>query len=266
VRSKPKDEVIREVEGLSASGVREIVLTGIETGSYGRDFEDGYGLAELLCELDARGSAERIRLGSLAPELIGKSFIEKVRGLGVLAPHFHLSVQSGSDRVLRAMKRRYNRSQALDNIKMIRENIAGAAFTTDLMVGFPGETEEDFLDTVEFVREARFIDAHVFAYSRRAGTPAADYPDQVDEATKRRRSEMLIKVCHEVRDGVLGEIVERGEPLSLILETYDGRCYAAHADNFAEVRVESECPNLSGEMVKAIPVSHKDGIITARLI
>ena len=259
VRSKPKDEVIREVEGLSASGVREIVLTGIETGSYGRDFEDGYGLAELLCELDARGSAERIRLGSLAPELIGESFIEKVRGLGVLAPHFHLSVQSGSDRVLRAMKRRYNRSQALDNI-------AGAAFTTDLMVGFPGETEEDFLDTVEFAREARFIDAHVFAYSRRAGTPAADYPGQVDEATKRRRSEMLIKVCHEVRDGVLGEIVERGEPLSLILETYDGRCYAAHADNFAEVRVESECPNLSGEMVKAIPVSHKDGIITARLI
>ena len=266
VRSKPKDEVIREVEGLSASGVREIVLTGIETGSYGRDFEDGYGLAELLCELDARGSAERIRLGSLAPELIGKSFIERVRDLKILAPHFHLSVQSGSDRVLRAMKRRYNRTQALDNIKMIRESIAGAAFTTDLMVGFPGETEEDFLDTVAFSREARFIDAHVFAYSRRAGTPAADYQGQVDEATKRRRSETLIKVCHEVRDEVLGEIVERGEPLSLILETYDGRCYAAHADNFAEVRVESECSNLSGEMVKAIPVSHKDGIITARLI
>ena len=266
VRSKPKDEVIREVEGLSASGVREIVLTGIETGSYGRDFEDGYGLAELLCELDERGSAERIRLGSLAPELIGKSFIEKVRDLKILAPHFHLSVQSGSDRVLRAMKRRYNRTQALDNIKMIRESIAGAAFTTDLMVGFPGETEEDFLDTVAFAREARFIDAHVFAYSRRAGTPAADYPDQVDEATKRRRSETLIKVCHEVRDEVLAELTLRGEPLSVILETYDGEAYAAHADNFAEVRVESECPNLSGEMVKVVPVSNKNGIITARLV
>ena len=266
VRSKPKDEVIREVEGLSASGVREIVLTGIETGSYGRDFEDGYGLAELLCELDARGSAERIRLGSLAPELIGKSFIEKVRDLKILAPHFHLSVQSGSDRVLRAMKRRYNRTQALDNIKMIRESIAGAAFTTDLMVGFPGETEEDFLDTVAFAREARFIDAHVFAYSRRAGTPAADYQGQVDEATKRRRSETLIKVCHEVRDEVLAELTLRGETLSVILETYDGEAYAAHADNFAEVRVESDCQNLSGEMVKVIPVSNKNGIITARLV
>ena len=149
---------------------------------------------------------------------------------------------------------------------MIRESIAGAAFTTDLMVGFPGETEEDFLDTVAFAREARFIDAHVFAYSRRAGTPAADYPDQVDEATKRRRSETLIKVCHEVRDEVLAELTLRGEPLSVILETYDGEAYAAHADNFAEVRVESECPNLSGEMVKVAPVSHKNGIITARLI
>ena len=266
VRSKPKDEVIAEVEGLSASGVREIVLTGIETGSYGRDFEGDYGLAELLCELDARGSAERVRLGSLAPEQIGKSFIEKVRDLKILAPHFHLSVQSGSDRVLRAMKRRYNRTQALDNIKMIRENIAGAAFTTDLMVGFPGETEEDFLDTVAFAKEARFIDAHVFAYSRRHGTPAADYPDQIDEATKHDRSERLIKVCHDVRDSVLTEIVERGEALSLILETYDGASYSAHADNFAEVQVASECPNLTGEMVYAIPVSHKNGIITAKLI
>ena len=266
VRSKPREDVIREVEGLSASGVREIVLTGIETGSYGRDFGDGYGLAELLIELDARGSAERIRLGSLAPELIGKSFIEKVKDLGILAPHFHLSVQSGSDNVLHRMKRRYSSKQALDNIRMIRENIPGAAFTTDLMVGFPGESEEDFLETVAFAKEARFIDAHVFAYSRRKGTPAADYPDQIDEPTKRDRSERLIAVCHEVRDSVLSEIVMRGESLSLILETYDGTAYAAHADNFAEVRVASECPNLGGEMVKAIPVSHKDGVITAKLI
>ena len=266
VRSKPMEEVISEVEGLSRSGVREIVLTGIETGSYGRDLGEGYGLAELILELDRRGSAERIRLGSLAPELIGKSFIEKVRDLKILAPHFHLSVQSGSDGVLRRMKRRYSSAMALENIRLIRENIKGAAFTTDLMVGFPGESEEDFLDTVRFAEQARFIDAHVFAYSRRRGTPAADYPDQIDEATKRARSERLIEVCHEIRDSVLSEIVERGEALSLILETYDGEAYAAHADNFAEVRVKSEDPNLSGEMVIAIPVSHKNGIITARLI
>ena len=266
VRSKPMDEVISEVEGLSRSGVREIVLTGIETGSYGRDLGEGYGLAELITGLDRRGSAERIRLGSLAPELIGKSFIEKVRDLKILAPHFHLSVQSGSDKVLRRMKRRYSSAMALENIRLIRENIKGAAFTTDLMVGFPGESEEDFLDTVRFAEQARFIDAHVFAYSRRRGTPAADYPDQIDEATKRARSERLIEVCRRVRDEVLEEIVRGGEELSLILETYDGEGYTAHADSFAEVRVKSEDPNLSGEMVRAIPVSHKNGIITAKLI
>ena len=266
VRSKPMEEVISEVEGLSASGVCEIVLTGIETGSYGRDLGEGYGLAKLIAELDRRGSAERIRLGSLAPELIGESFVRKVAGLKILAPHFHLSVQSGSDSTLRRMRRRYNAKTALDNIKMRREMIPGAAFTTDLMVGFPGESEEDFLDTVRFAREARFIDAHVFAYSRRKGTPAADFPDQIDEATKRERSERLIAVCREVRDSVLGEIVERGEPLSLILEVYDGRGYTAHADNFAEVRVESDNADLGGKMVKAIPVSHKGGIITAKML
>ncbi len=266
VRSKPPADVIAEVEGLSRGGVREIVLTGIETGSYGRDFAVDYGLADLLCELDKRKSAERIRLGSLAPELVGKAFIEKVKNLGILAPHFHLSVQSGSDKVLHRMKRRYNSSQALENISLIRENIQDVAFTTDLMVGFPGETEEDFLLTVDFVRKARFIDAHVFAYSKRSGTPAADYPDQIDEATKHARSEELIRVKNEVRDSVLSELVERGEPLSVILEAYDGGGYSAHADNFAEVYVTSDNAKLKGSSFKVLPVSSKNGIITAKPI
>ena len=266
VRSKLPFDVIDEVEGLSRDGVREIVLTGIETGSYGRDFEGDYGLAELLSELDARKSAERIRLGSLAPELIGKTFIEKVKNLKILSPHFHLSVQSGSDAVLRRMKRRYNSSQALENIRFIRENIPNVAFTTDLMVGFPGESDEDFRKTVDFVKAARFIDAHVFAYSKRSGTPAADYPDQVDESLKRARSEELIRVKNEVRDTVLSEIVLRGEPLSVILEAYGGNGYSAHADNFAEVYVPLNDGNLQGSMIKVLPVSHKDGIIIAKSI
>jgi len=266
VRSKAPADVIAEVEGLSRSGVCEIVLTGIETGSYGRDFDYEYGLADLIRELDSRASARRLRLGSLAPELVGREFIEKVRDCGILAPHFHLSVQSGSDAVLRRMKRRYNSRQALDNIRMIRENIPGAAFTTDLMVGFPGETEEDFQRTVDFAREARFIDAHVFAYSRRKGTPAADYPDQIDEATKHARSEELIRVCRGLRDSVLSEIALRGEPLSVILETYDGEGYSAHSDSFAEVYVPLSDPNMGGEMVKVLPVSSFDGKITAKMI
>ncbi len=265
VRSKPKDEVIAEVEGLSAGGTLEIVLTGIETGSYGRDFEEKYTLADLICELDDRHSACRIRLGSLAPELIGESFVERVRGVKILAPHFHLSIQSGSDRVLRAMKRRYNRRQALENIKRLKDAFAGAQFTTDMMVGFPGETEEDFAETVSFVREARLLDVHVFAYSPREGTPAASFSEQIDEAVKRSRSRRLTEVKNEVRGSILEELVAAGEPLSVILETHDGAVYSAHSEGFVEVCVKAPS-GMQGELVRVVPVSHKDGVLYAELL
>lgn len=264
VRSKLPSDVIREVEGLYASGTREIVLTGIETGSYGRDFDFDYTLADLIVELDRRGSCERIRLGSLAPELIGRDFVNKVKGAKILAPHFHLSIQSGSDRVLKGMKRRYSRAMALENIRYIKENIPKAAFTTDLMVGFPGESEKDFLDTVSFVREVGFIDAHVFAYSKRRGTPAANYEGQVDEEEKRSRSARLIAEKNAVRDSVLDSIVKEGAPLSAVLETYDSGSYTAHSDSFIEISVEAP-EGMHGEIVDVIPVSHKDGVIIAKL-
>lgn len=264
VRSKLPSDVIREVEGLYASGTREIVLTGIETGSYGRDFDFDYTLADLIVELDRRDSCERIRLGSLAPELIGRDFVNKVKGAKILAPHFHLSIQSGSDRVLKGMKRRYSRAMALENIRYIKENIPKAAFTTDLMVGFPGESEEDFLDTVSFVREVEFIDAHVFAYSKRRGTPAASYDGQIDEGEKRSRSARLIAEKNAVRDSVLDSIVKEGRPLSAVLETYDSGSYTAHSDSFIEISVEAP-EGMHGEIVDVIPVSHKDGVIIAKL-
>jgi len=265
VRSKLPEDVIREVEGLYKSGTKEIVLTGIETGSYGRDFDFDYGLGDLILELDKRGSCERIRLGSLAPELIDKSFVDKVKGAKILAPHFHLSIQSGSDNVLRSMKRRYSRAMALANIKYIKENIPAAQFTTDLMVGFPGETEEDFLETVSFAREVGFIDAHVFAYSKRKGTPAASYSGQIDESEKKRRSARLIAVKNEVRDSVLDGIVESGKALSVVLETYDCGSYSAHSDSFVEIRVEAP-DGMQGEIVEVLPVSHSDGVILGKLI
>ena len=174
-------------------------------------------------------------------------------------------MQSGSDKVLALMKRRYNRDMALANIELLRKYIPRVQFTTDLMVGFPGETEEDFLDTVDLVRRARFIDAHVFAYSKRSGTPAALYEDQVDESEKKSRSRRLMKVKNEVRDAVLDEIVEKGEPLSVILETYSDGEYTAHSEAFIEVKLEAEC-GLQGEMRSVMPISHKDGIVTAKLI
>ena len=265
VRSKPKGDVIREVEALSASGVREIVLTGIETGSYGRDFSEKYRLCDLLAELDARGSAERIRLGSLAPELIGEQFVSVASGLRILAPHFHLSLQSGSDNVLRAMRRRYSREGAMRVIRSIREAIPRATFTTDIMVGFPGESDEDFYESVRFVREAGFLDAHVFAYSKRKNTLAAEMKDQVPEDVKRKRSEELISVVRQTRAEVLHSIVAAGEPLSVIFERERTGLWHGHSDTFAEVAVRSDL-DLHGEMKSVLPISLSGDVIIGEII
>lgn len=267
VRSKLPSDVIAEVEELYRRCTREVVLTGIETGSYGRDFEEKYTLADLLCELDRRHCCERVRLGSLAPELINEEFVERVKDLSILAPHFHLSMQSGSDAVLRAMKRRYNSKMAMAVIENIRKNIPRATFTTDLMVGFPGESDADFLDTVDFLRRARFLDAHVFAYSRREGTPAAYYDSQIPEEVKRERSERLIREKNAVRDSVLSEILASGERLSCIAESsLEDGTFSAHSDTYVELRISGAVRDIGGEMVTVRPVSHKCGIMYAEIL
>ena len=265
VRSKRPDEVISEVEGLYKKGTLEIVLTGIETGSYGADFDEKYDLADLMCELDRRHSCERIRLGSMAPELMKPDFIDRIAGLKITVPHFHISMQSGADNVLRSMKRRYNRKMALDNIRHIREMMPGVMLTADLMVGFPGETEEDFLDTMRFVSEAKLLDAHVFAYSKRAGTPAAEYDGQIPEDVKHRRSAALITECQRVRDEILSDVVREGNPLSVILETSKGRVYHGHSDSYIEVVTESDT-DLRGRLVSVMPTHHENGKIYGKII
>ncbi len=265
VRSKDPGDIISEVEGLYKNGTLEIVLTGIETGSYGADFSEKYELADLICELDRRHSCQRIRLGSMAPELLSEDFISRVSDCSILVPHFHISMQSGSSNVLRMMKRRYNREMALKNIERIRESIPNVMLTADLMVGFPGETEEDFMDTMDFVRQAGLLDAHVFAYSRREGTPAAEYDGQIPEEIKKERSATLIAECKRVRDEILDSVVNRGQPLSCIVESKRGEYYTAHSDSYIEVMVKSE-KRLTGKLVSVKPVSHKDGVIYGEII
>lgn len=264
VRSKPAEDVVREVEALAANGTREVVLTGIETASYGADLSQPYRLIDLLETLDRRGSCERIRLGSLSPEVMRAPFIERLRALRIPVPHFHLSMQSGSNAVLAAMKRRYNREMALDALAQTRAAIPNVQFTTDMMVGFPGESREHFEETLDFVRRARFLDIHVFAYSRRPGTPAAALPDQVPEQTKRERSAILIAEKNRIRDRILDEIVREGAPLSVIFETRSSHTLTAHADNFIEVAVECD-RDLRGQIHNVIPIGHRDGILLARL-
>ena len=265
VRSKRPDEVIAEVEGLYKNGTLEIVLTGIETGSYGADFDEKYDLADLILELDARWSCERIRLGSMAPELLTEKFIKKIAKTKIMVPHFHISMQSGSDNVLRGMRRRYNRAMALKNIECIRENMPGVMLTADLMVGFPGESEEDFLDTLRFVSEAGLLDAHVFAYSKREGTPAATYEDQIPEQVKKERSTRLMAECARVRDEILSDVVADGKPLSCILESEKEGIYTAHSDSYIEVLVKAE-KGLSGNLVLVKPITHKNGIIHGEIV
>ncbi len=264
VRSKKPEDVISEVQALYRGGTREVVLTGIETGSYGSDFNFEYGLADLIEDLDRLHAADRIRLGSMAPELLNESFITRVSRCGILVPHFHISMQSGSSSVLRRMRRRYSREMAIRNVALIRRLIPGVMLTADLMVGFPGETEEEFLDTVSFVREAELLDSHVFAYSMREGTVAATMPGQIDPLIKQERSERLRMAQERMRDEVLDGAITSGRVLPTVFETKRGREYTGHSDSYIEVRCTSD-RDIRGEIVNVIPEYHKDGILYTKI-
>ena len=239
IRSKPQNEVIAEVRELTERGCREVVLTGIETASYGRDL-DGTNLLTLLRELDRIDGIGRIRLGSLDPSLFKPDFIKGLAEIRALAPHFHLSMQSGSDRILAAMKRKYNTSMAYRAAEGLREHIPGVMFTTDIIVGFPGETEEDFADSCRLVDEMRFLAAHIFAYSRREGTPAAVMPNQVPEQVKRARSAELIARAASVRREILAGAVKNTPHQEVLFETFENGIAEGHTPSFIEVRVKTD--------------------------
>ena len=240
VRSKPPAEVIEEVKKLIDGGCREIVLTGIETASYGRDIE-GCDLADLLEAVDRLGCG-RIRLGSLDPSLIKDRFVSRIAALESLTPHFHLSLQSGSDRVLARMRRKYNSKMAMDCIQRLRAALPGVMFTTDVIVGFPGETEEDHAATADFLRRARFLSAHIFQYSPRKGTEAAEMADQIPPDVKSRRSAELIALQNGIRREILEEQVAIGAEHDVLFETYSGGYAVGHTPSFIEVAVKTSSP------------------------
>ncbi len=260
VRSKAPADVLREVKKLYQKGVREVVLTGIETASYGIDLED-YRLIDLLEDVDKEMPEIRLRLGSLTPEVMTEKFVERLSRLSCIVPHFHLSMQSGCDRVLASMKRRYNTTQALAAMERLRAKIPQVQFTTDLMVGFPGETEEMFRETIAFVKKARFLDMHVFAYSRRPGTLADTYSDQVPEQIKSCRSRELIALGHEIQNEILDGIVNNAPEMRVLLETSHDGVWTGHSDEFCEVRVI--CDGEQGDLVSVRPHHYENGILYA---
>ena len=253
VRSKAPSDVIDEVRALVASGTREIVLTGIETAAYGIDL-DGYRLIDLIADIADKTEVERIRLSSLSPEMMTPATVKRLASVRGLAPHFHLSLQSGSDAVLAAMRRPYRTKQVRDALAALREEIPCVTFTTDVIVGFPGETEETFLETVSFCREARFLRLHVFPYSPRPGTPAADFPDQVDGEEKHRRVRELVKVGRDVAKDLLSDLIAAKTPLSVLFETRDGEYLTGHSENYVEVKVKTD-RDLAGQIRRVLPTA-----------
>ncbi len=237
VRSKDPDQVLEEVRVLTENGCREIVLTGIETASYGKDLE-GYGLADLLCEIDRIPNVGRIRLGSLDPSLMKQDFVDRIATLKSLAPHFHLSMQSASDKILALMKRKYNRRMALDGMERLRKAFPTVQFTTDMIVGFPHESEADFEDSLEFVKEAGFLMVHVFPYSKRKGTVAATMDGQIPEQIKHERVTRLSDVAACARASILESMI--GKTVDVLFETYTDHIAYGHTAEFIEVACQAD--------------------------
>ncbi len=230
VRSRSMEDIIREIRQVADAGYKEIVITGIHASSYGIDFdaagraegEEDYGpfasdaLISLIEEAARVPGIERIRLGSLEPRIITQPFLSRLRKIPQICPQFHLSLQSGCDATLRRMNRHYSTSLYLEKCAMIRDAFEDAAVTTDIIVGFPGETQEEFETTLDFVRKVKFADIHVFKYSRRSGTRAAAMTDQVSPQIQSVRSERLIKLAASLRSRYLDSLV--GKPVQVLIE------------------------------------------------
>ena len=198
VRSRRFENVIAEVERLAANGFKEVVLTGIHLSSYGVDFEEATGLLELIQAVNAVKGIERIRLGSLEPKIVTEHFASELSKLDKICPHFHLSLQSVCDATLKRMNRKYTTKEYERGCELLRKYFVHPAITTDVIVGFPGETEEEFEQTKAYLEHIHFYEMHIFKYSKRKGTRAAVMPDQIDEQIKAVRSEKLIALGHDM--------------------------------------------------------------------
>ncbi len=221
VRSRKKADVIREVERLSASGCQEVVLTGIHLSSYGVDLEEEDNLLELIRAVHQVEGIKRIRLGSLEPGIVTEEFAGALSELPKVCPHFHLSLQSGCDRTLKAMNRRYTSAEYRERCEILRKYLKDPALTTDVITGFPGETEEDFAASAAFVDEIDFFETHIFPYSRREGTKAAAMPDQLPEAVKKQRLHVLEEIDRKQRQAYLEKAV--GEVQEVLFEEQASR-------------------------------------------
>lgn len=262
VRSLPMEAAVRQAAELDKKGYRELVITGIEIASYGVDLPGKPGLADVVCAIADAAPHMRLRLGSIEPSVITEDFCKKIAACGSVCRHFHLSLQSGCDATLKAMNRKYDTARFYEAMQLLRRYFPDCGMTCDVIVGFPGETEEHQRQTLEFLKKAQFSDAHIFPYSRRPGTPADKMDGQIDRATKAKRSKQARAVVAETRRKFLESMI--GKTLPVLFETQEGECWQGHSDNYLEVRSEGE--DLRGTVHNVRINAVSEGILVGNVI
>ena len=238
IRSRKKENVLKEVETLAKKGIKEIVLTGIHIASFGKDFEEEYKLIDLLEDLNKIDGIERIRLGSLEPTIITDEFVKRLLKLEKVCNHFHLSLQSGCDETLKRMNRKYTTEEFKQVTELLRKYLKDVNLTTDIIVGFPGETEEEFNITYKFLEDIAFYKMHVFKYSKRDGTVAAKMPNQVDGNIAEERSEKLIKLSEKNMKMYNEKYI--GREVEVLFEEKQDEFWVGHTRNYMVVKVKTD--------------------------
>ena len=249
IRSRKPESVIKEITDVAKEGIKEVVITGIHIASYGKDFNTEYRLIDLLEEIQKVDGIQRIRLGSLEPTLITEEFVTRLKKLSKICDHFHLSLQSGCDETLKRMNRKYTTDQFRHVVELLRNAYPEVHLTTDVIVGFPGETEEEFNKTYEFLKEIKFYKMHVFKYSPRSGTVAAKMPNQIDGNIKEERSNKLIELSDENEKEYNQKYI--GKEVEVLLEEREGEYLKGHTTNYMVVKMKTN-GNLENTIQKVV--------------
>ena len=257
VRSAPLSLVVEQAKQLREKGYKEIVITGIEIASWGVDLEGKPPMADMVAAVCEAVPELRVRLGSLEPRVVTEEFCLQMKKHENLCPQFHLSMQSGCDTVLTRMRRKYDTARYLESVNLLKKHFPGCAITTDMIVAFPGETEEEFAQSLEFIRKCGFADMHIFPYSRRPGTPADKMPGQLGNATKEARSRTAIAVAEQMNLAYRESLI--GSAQSVLFEETDGDYFVGHAMNYTKVYAKGENLHNTVKNVKITGI-FKDGV------
>jgi len=258
IRSATVELAVEQTKSLAEQGYRELTVTGIEIASWGADLPGKPNLISLLEAICAAAGEMRVRLGSLEPRIVTEEFCARLKKLPNLCPHFHLSMQSGCDSVLSRMRRKYDTARYLQSVQLLKNAFPDCAITTDMIVAFPGETEEEFAQSLDFIRQCGFADMHIFPYSRRPGTPADKLPGQHPNAVKEQRSASAIAVAKQMSEAFREGFI--GKTLPVLFEQTEGEYFTGHTPNYIKVYHKGE--NLHNQ-IKTVTVTelYQDGVI-----